>query len=257
MRYRPGGGGGAGAGAVVPNGADYDALILADPDLVGYWNMLTYMSSVEPRPPVEDLKGAVDGALGNHVYSGIRDSLGFGWAVHARGTLNAAISEQWINFGDNFDFPGNAPYTLEGWFIRRPGDPDENAWHALWSKYGSSGNISWFLGFHAQNNNLGFFRFDSANNSDSLGSPVLADGLHLFDVTYDGANLRMMIDGALVAGPVASARAGTNGDAACLISGFSQFTNQQTFHGQTSRFAVYNEAKTLEEHQARYAAGVA
>jgi glucose/arabinose dehydrogenase len=169
------------------------------------------------------------------------------------GDGNTAVSlngtDEQITVADSspFRFAGTAPFSAEAWFKHTPDGTDRpifaayNATPRGWEVWSTSGNF-------------GFARKGSAGNqfAEVFGtSAPSVNAWHHVVATYDGANMRVYLDGALIAGPVASSTPIAS-DSTLRIGNYGS----RWWNGLLDELAIYDYALPLARVQAHYNAGI-
>jgi hypothetical protein len=199
------------------------------PSLQSWWQFNDYAGS-----PAVDTKGVANGTYA----SATQQMLGIpGNGANFAVEFNA--SGDYVSFGNNYSFSALSPFTLSIWI--RPTTYPTSSNNLIVGKWHSDGtnNHGWRLYTHSPEG-IKFDRYNGTGGTGTVSIPMPSiNTWHLITVTYDGTNLNMYCDGALRAGPVASAQSVdvTSGDNLLLANG--QFT------GRVDELAIYNAALPL------------
>ncbi|HZO13838.1 MAG TPA: LamG domain-containing protein [Polyangiaceae bacterium] len=228
--------GGQGAGGT-PSG--YAQVVLADQPL-GYWRLdeasgSTAFSSVDGGP------------AGTYT-----DACSFGEPGVANSAVKFDGSGCRIDFGNVFAFEGHAEFSLEAWV--KPA-LDDSPLGRICSKEELDETA------HRQGYDLlldgaavSFDRWlDDAVDSVNAASPLTAGNFTHVVATYDGARMRVYIDGGLSSFSNTT-KAIVNVSAPFLV-GASSISNS-SFEGVLDEVAVYGHALTEEQVQAHYSAAL-
>ncbi len=226
----------------------YAALVLADKptlylrlddptgdvatDAAGRATMARYQGS--------GLQRGVPGALGNDANKAI--------------ALNGETG--WVNLGDNFDFVGRVPFSIELWV--KPRVVDEK-FRGLFTKETNEGGRQGYLLVLNQGVGLTFDRARGGVVVQVAAKAILAAAWSHVVVTFDGMNLRLYVNGQAAAGPtpagielpdtsgaaVAGARSGGN----------TPIGQAAHFDGDLDEIAVYDLALSADRVAAHHQAG--
>jgi hypothetical protein len=157
---------------------------------------------------------------------------------------------QLITIGDYYGFTGTTAFSAEIWASPSAHAVDRR----LFSKEGASGTRpGWRMNVNT-NNRVSASRLDASGVADTATSTTtLAAGTwyHLV-VTYDGANLRLYVNGTLEA-TVASTRSAGSTTNALRIGRYSG--GGETFGGDLDEAAVYTTVLTQQQVTEHYNAG--
>ena len=219
----------------------YAATVRADSPQ-GYWRYnATSGSTAAPQV------GAVSGTHGTGAVAGAA-TLGpqLGTAVDYSGAAGAETA-----FGDNFDFSGVQPFSVELW--ARP-DTVDATYRRLLSKQGSTGGTQGYTLYSVTGvNGIGFQRFRD-DVADTAKCPQLAPATTYHVVgTYDGATLRLYKNG-VECGSVASTRSLLDHTGPFVVGNTSILAGRN-FDGRLDEPAVYSRALAAAEVLEHYNAG--
>jgi hypothetical protein len=210
--------------------------------------------------PLTDTDGAAADESG-HGVDGTRVGA-LGPPIMPNGDGSSAVSVQDVKpalrFGNVFGFPGNAPFSFEVW--ARAHSLDSTA-RRIVSKEGidTGGKQGWLI--YMTNTRLGFQRrADGVTDEAVTGAftPVARRTYHIV-ATYDGATMRLYVNGALIASKASSLA--MNATTAPLVfgafAGDTAHPNNVTseFLGQIAEPAVYDHALTGARVNAHYQFG--
>jgi hypothetical protein len=230
----------------LPNSASiYETEVLADSP-AGYWRL----GEANGATTATARSGTPNGTYTNS------PTLGVGSLV---GDTDTAASldgvDDYINFGDNFDYSGTASFTTEFWINPTAATA---SYRRILSKE-ESGGRGWH--YELDNNTAGtpnrvyFCREDASNVDDcaSTGSTGLQAGTWYHIVsTYDGSNLRIYINGSLIA-TTPSTRSIENHTLPLRLGSGS--SGADFLGGVVDEVAIYSSALSLARIQAHYNAG--
>lgn len=103
----------------------------------------------------------------------------------------------YIQFGDIFEFPGTAAFTVGGWF--RPSALPSGTGYMLTKRSATTSEGGWYVGL----TNIGQViagRMDSSGTDQAASSVLLSvNNWYWIVVTYDGSNIRIYVNAVLVA----------------------------------------------------------
>ena len=208
----------------------------------GYWRYNASSGSTA-APQV----GAVSGTHGSGAVAGAA-SLGpqLGAAVDYSGAAGAETG-----FGDNFDFAGVQPFSVELW--ARP-DTVDLTYRRLFSKQSSTGGTQGYTLYSVTGiDGIGFQRFRDGL-ADTAKCPELAPATTYHIVgTYDGATLRLYKNG-VECGSIASTRSLLDHTGPFQLGSTSVLTGRN-FDGRLDEPAVYPRALSAAEVLEHYTAG--
>jgi RHS repeat-associated protein len=164
--------------------------------------------------------------------------------------VNVQHETSWIDAGDQFDFAGQHPYTLEAWIKPTMTDNIYRMifWKSAWVNNQREGYTAYY-----QNGTLAFERFQGGTRN-AIGAPFHPDGAwHHVAFVYDGTTQRVYLDGSLVtSGPSTIAQADTTEK---LTIGSTSWGSQMVA-GAIDEAAVYDKALTDDQVWSHYDAGV-
>ena len=196
-----------------------------------------------------DVTGGVTGTYTNGPTLGVSSLVGdTDTAVSFDGTNDEVL------LGDTYDFPNRASYTIECWVNPSAATA---TWRRIVAKHGNSSN--WDVELTPTGsppaNRVHFERYDGGGAHDAVDSTTaLQPGTwYHVAVTYDGANLRLYVNGTLEGGPVASTRNEADITDQLAIGGEGDATN--FVGGFIDEVAVYASALSATRIQAHYNAG--
>ncbi len=222
----------------------YRDIILAEASLQSYWNLN------EAAGNAIDQKDAIAGTY----TGGIRQVAGLiASSSDTAFSVDRTLSE-FVSYGDNYGMVGTVSFSLEWWY-KPAGDIDPSG-NVLFNKLAAGALGGWRVDYYPAGVNAR--RVDSAGAADaSPNSQVLVNGsTYHFVVTYDGATLRLYVNGIERGSGTASTRsipAHANPLRLCAFSGGGS--------GSTGTFdepAIYNAALSASAVQAHFdAAGTA
>jgi hypothetical protein len=175
-------------------GHRYRDVVLGTSGLQSYWR-LGEISGVTAF----DSTGAVNGAHANGPTLG-----GTGAPTHANGATIFDGVDDSIGFGDVYDFAGTSSFTVEGW-LNRTAVGEAATWRIIVGKEPAADpRDGWALAIAP--NSAGcpqciYFDRVAASNDDTVNSTtgIVAGSWYHFAATYDGATMRMYVNGALEA----------------------------------------------------------
>jgi len=184
-------------------------------------------------------------------------------ATRVEGRFGGALSfdgvNDWVTFADT---TGSAidlttGMTIEAWV--RPGSTMTD-WNTVVLKERGAGNLSWALYAHdgfpqpsGFNSPAGYTRTNPvASTTDRAvrtNAPLPINQWTHLATTYDGANMRLYVNGVLVS-TVAQTGGLSVGNGALKIGGNSVFSGGEFFHGLIDEVRIYNRALTVDQIQA-------
>jgi Concanavalin A-like lectin/glucanases superfamily len=175
-------------------GHRYRDVVLGTSGLQSYWR-LGEISGVTAF----DSTGATNGAHANGPTLG-----GTGAPTHANGATIFDGVDDYIGFGDVYDFAGTSSFTVEGW-LNRTAVGEAGTWRIIVGKEPAADpRDGWALAIAP--NSAGcpqciYFDRVAASNDDTVNSTtaIVAGTWYHFAATYDGATMRMYVNGALEA----------------------------------------------------------
>jgi hypothetical protein len=200
-----------------------------------------------------DSKGTANGAHGNGPTVG-----GTGAPTYANGSTIFDGVDDYIGFGDVYDFAGTASFTVEGWFNRTTVG-EAGTWRIVAGKEpGADPRDGWAVAIAP--NTAGcpqciYFDRVSASIDDVVISTTatVAGTWYHFAATYDGVTMRMYVNGALEAS-VPSALSIPNTTYALRL-GSTEPAPTNRFAGRLDEIAIYNvalsSAQVAEHYRSR------
>jgi hypothetical protein len=220
----------------------YSDLILAEASLQSYWRL----DETAGSPTVADSKGSITGTIAGSFTLGATGLLASDPATGGRVTASPSR----IEFGDNYPFTGTAAFSVEVWM-----KPDAAALAANAIYVDNQNGDGWLLRILA----AGAIRMErylssAADTSQSANGVLVADNTYHVVCTYDGTDLRIYSNGALVAGPTTSSKVLIDPTTTLTFSSATGGGNQ--FTGYLDEFAIYNAALSAGSVLAHYDAGV-
>ena len=217
----------------------YHGTVLATAGLQSYWRL-----GESSGTTAADELGAADAT-----YSGTHTLGAAGLLAQDVDTAVTLGSAGQVSAGDVYDFAGTAPFSLEAW--AKPSTVDALVYRRVFDK--SSGGASEGYLVWIGPGGIGAARTSGGTNDFVLGGvPAVGQTSHIV-VTYDGATLRLYVDGALV-DEAASTRALANTTRALLLGADSD-GNAQQFLGELDEAAVYDVALSAATVRQHYVAG--
>jgi hypothetical protein len=169
-------------------GHRYRDVVLGTTGLQSYWR-LGEISGVTAF----DSTGAVNGAHSNGPTLG-----GTGAPTYANGATIFDGVDDYIGFGDVYDFAGTSSFTVEGWFNRTTVG-EAGTWRIVVGKEPASDpRDGWAIAI-SPGTQLIYFDRVNASNDDVVASTTatVAGTWYHFAASYDGATMRMYVNGAL------------------------------------------------------------
>jgi prepilin-type N-terminal cleavage/methylation domain-containing protein len=209
----------------------YANAVLADSPL-GFWRL------ADTNTTAAAAAGAVTGT-----YSGGYTQSIAGATTDGNNAASFGGSNGLVSFGNNFNFSGNSPYSLEAW-IRPAGASPCCAYYNIFNKQSSLGGTDGEYAFFLANDGLIFYRgSDVTNNPQSnlqAASTITAGVWNYVVATYDGSTMRVYVNGVL-RGSLADATASNTNTEPFRVAGgiFNSY-----FNGGIDEAAVYNKALT-------------
>ena len=227
----------AGAGTSVCAAAtapSYHATVLADSP-AAYWRF------EHPSPIPDETGHGIDGTSSGLLHAGALLGRGSQFSLQFDGSAK-------VSYGDALDFPGASPFTLEAWV--RPTTLDGTA-RRIFSKESGAGDG--YLLF-VNNSSFGFQR-RAGGTIDSLASTGLTpqvDHTYYVVATYDGARMRLYVDGVLRSTRISTLALADN--ASPLRVGVYSSGSSNGYIGALDEPAVYSSALTQTQISAHRAA---
>jgi hypothetical protein len=163
----------------------------------------------------------------------------------------------WVSLADAFDFAGKVPFTIELW--ARPQLVDE-LHRGLFTKEVAGGGVrQGYLLTLQLTAGLAFERAKDGLTASVMTRPLPAGVYSHVVVTFDGASLRLYVDGALAAGPIAATNelpdTTANAVAGARVSGNTPLGNAAHFRGDLDELAFYDQALSAARVAAHHRAG--
>jgi hypothetical protein len=175
--------------------------------------------------------------------------LGMGGAVHDTDTaVKFDGSNDYVTFGDVYDFTGTSSFSLEAWV--KPAAAATANFPMIISKYGTSGwNL--YMENNAQPNAdaVTLERLASGSDYASTATSLQPGTWYHVVATYDGSRMRIYLNGVL-GDDNASSRSLTDTATAMNIGGTGD-----EFNGQIDEVAIYTTVLNQTRIQAHYDAG--
>jgi hypothetical protein len=186
------------------------------------------------------LQRGVPGALGNDDNKAIR--------------LNGETG--WVNLGDNFDFVGRVPFSIELWV--KPRVIDEK-FRGLFTKETNEGGRQGYLLVLNQGVGLTFDRARGGVVAQVATKPISATAWSHVVVTFDGMNLRLYVNGQAAAGPTPAGLELPDTSVAAVagarVGGNTPIGQAAHFDGDLDEVAVYDLALSADRVAAHHQAG--
>ena len=227
----------SGTASATPTDCPYDDTVLATAGLVSYWRLGEATGTT-----AADAKGANHGSYVNGALLGQPNLLTCG--------PNTSVKFDGVN--DHVSIPDansldlTSSFSLEAWvrLDALPGSTNFNIVAKTTAYYlgVDAASDKWIFGFY---NGASYITVYSAN-------PAIAGQTYHLSGTYDGATLRIYVNGSLSASLTTSGSASINANRLYIASwnGSSDFAN-----GRIDEAAVYNTVLTATQVQQHYAAG--
>lgn len=222
-------------------GHRYRDVVLGTSGLQSYWR-LGEISGVTAF----DSTGAMNGAHANGPTLG-----GTGAPTYANGATSFDGVDDYIGFGDVYDFAGTSSFTVEGWFNRTTVG-EAGTWRIVAGKEPAADpRDGWAIAI-APGTQLIYFDRVSASNDDAVASTTatVAGTWYHFAVTYDGATMRMYVNGALEAS-TASALSIPNTTYPLRLGSLDPAPTNR-FAGRLDEIAIYNVALSTAQVAEHY-----
>lgn len=158
----------------------------------------------------------------------------------------------YASIGQNFDFVGNAPFSVEAWI--KPTLYDSIVRHFITKQDRPPVTKVGYAILVNAAEGLKFERYVTNSGLEALApAPPLNVYAHVVG-TYDGASLRLYVNGVLAAGPTPDPRVSTATAAPALI-GSERPGGGQHFAGSIDETAIYDRALTAAQILAHYKMG--
>lgn len=228
-------------------GRRYRDVVLDTPGLQSYWR-LGEASGVTAF----DSKGTANGAHNFGPTLG-----GAGATTHANDATIFDGVDDFIDFGDVHDFPGTASFTVEGWINRGTvGEADKWRWIATKESIVDPRD-GWALavapGSSGSPQTIYFNRFSGGTEHVVTSTTATVAGTwYHFAATYDGATMRMYVNGALE-GSTASTLSIPNTTFPMRMSSAAP-PSVHRFSGRIDEIAVYSTALSAPQIAEHYRA---
>jgi hypothetical protein len=224
------------ATAIVSTGSTYATTILADKP-VGYWRLGESSGSV-----AVDQTGAHNGTYVNAPVLGQPGALA--------NDTNTAVKfdgvSSHVSLGDTLDFPNTAAFSLETWV--NPSLLDGTVRRVISKDNSSDGFL---LG--VSSSTTAFVRYAGGSFDQTPNAGVLPTGVWSHIVaTYDGATMRVFINGVQVSS-LASSRLLSNNTNSLTFA--DRASGGRAFNGVLDEVAIYNVALSPAQIQAHFTAG--
>ena len=216
--------------------------VLANSALVAYYPM------DEASGDLADLAGGPDATRVN-----VHDSITYGLDgpfADEFPTRTSISNEGGAGFGgalhqDRFDIPGGGPFggtsswTIESWAY--PTSVAVNEDNYLFINHASGGNVGVGAYLDPMGGELHAFR----NSVAVISDPVPNDQWVHWRLSYDGTELRLYLNGALVDSAAdTNSLTGFQGVASIMNQSFDYTSYKAPFNGRMSDFAIYDDAVT-------------
>jgi hypothetical protein len=164
--------------------------------------------------------------------------------------------DDYVTGGDNYDFTGTAAFTAEAWV--RPSVATSTAYRCVVTKFHApawANQGGWAVCIYPSSdptnpNKLYFARLINSNASFANGVTLAANSWSHVVATYDGTNMRLYVNGTLVA-TTASALTLANTTDALLVNGLAANGTA----GLMDEAAVYSSALSAQQVTEHYNAG--
>lgn len=213
----------------------YTAAVLADSP-ASYWRM------DDTTTTMADTQAAVSGTY-TTPYTQSQPSL-----ISSDADTCVLFSNGRATAGLNYGFPVKAAFTAEAWVKNTIVSSD--AINRRFVGAESASLTGWCVLYNASTTTIAFVR--GGGTTISYTSATVGATFHVV-ATYDGTSMRLYINGALVAGPTASAGSiaaqSTNFTIACQA-----FNTNNPFNGNVDEVAVYTSALSAARVLAHYSA---
>lgn len=226
-----------------PPPTSYAATVLADGP-VSYWPL-----DDDAGTTVRDLLGASPGTV-NGSGCAFRQTGGFG------GAFGIHFDEQDCELDVSttlFQFPGNAPYTIEAWAVIDP-NADKTFRHVFTHEdRKNNGPEQGYALAYIDTTHVRAERGVTMNSFVDADSGTLAAGFHYLAVTYDGATLTLYVDGQQAAASPTTDMMPSFTDMPAMIGAAP--TTGQHFFGVIDDVAIYDRALGASQIAAHRQAG--
>ena len=225
-----------------PPGSSYATTVLNTPGLSSYWRFGEASGTTATAA-----KGPVTGSYGVGVRLG---QLGLITGDANTAAIFDGTGTALVRFGDVYDFAGTTRFSLEAWV--KPTTVDANARRIFAKDWANAAGVQgWYL--INSSSRLQFARLrDNVYQSFSV-PPLAAGGRYHVVVTYDGATMRLYVNGALK-GAAASGAALLDGTVPFTMG--AKATGGVNWAGTIDEAAVYSgTVLSPADVQSHYAAG--
>lgn len=145
-----------------------------------------------------------------------------------------------VNLGNNYSFTGNAPFSLEIW-INAANITGNNK--NIFNKQSSVGPPQGEYALQQNTDSLSFYRNGDGNTAVNVSTPsgtVVAGTWEYVVATYDGATMRLYVNGVLKASQASATAMAANPNNLFIGTG----TFGSAFSGSVDEAAIYNTALT-------------
>ena len=160
-----------------------------------------------------------------------------------------------VDLGDRFDFTGTQAFTAEAWINRGTGNEATGLRRILDKLRSSAPSDGWSLSIVPSTQRIRFQRHANATqNSIDSATAVNPDRWHHIVASYDGATMRLYINGLSQASAAATASSVGN-PLAFRVGWGPDAASADHFHGRIDDAAVYPTALSQARIQAHYIAG--
>lgn len=226
---------GGGTDASSDGGVGYRAAILADLP-IAYWRL-----GESVGPVAKDETGHFDGT-----YQG---GCGVGVPGAIPGDANTAVSFDGtctIDVGDHFAFVGNAPYTIEAWASTAP----TGTYHHLFTReLRNNGPVDGYALLLPSPLTVFAERAEGSKNHYTNAAPIPSGAVftHLV-ATYDGATLRVFVDG----GPQQAVGDSNAMNTVAIHAFIGSAGGSNFFEGVIDEVALYDKALAPDRIKAHY-----
>jgi hypothetical protein len=222
-------------------GQRYRDAVMDTSGLQSYWRLSEPFGSV-----AFDSKGTVDGD-----YVGA-PTLGQPGALTAAGDLGPDFDSlnDWVDFGDFYDFTGTAAFTAEAWINRGTGRETGYRW-ILGKDTTNAPRDGWNINLAANTHIVDFERWSNGTSNTIASTTAIASGTwyHLA-ATYDGTTMRLYVNGVQQAS-AASSISQLNTTYPFRIGAVGA-TGGAKYSGTIDEVAIYNRALSAAEINAHY-----
>lgn len=210
-----------------------------------YSQVITATSGLQSYWRLGEASGTTASATTGSVTGTYQNGPTLGQPGALAGDANTAVGfDLWddkVNFGDNYSYGGTASYSVEVWIKRN--SVDEAYYRRIIGKDWdtSGGRQGWDVMLTPNSSNVKFERFRDSAQRQVTGTTSLAAGVWYHVVaTYDGASLRVYVNGALDG--TASAPDSVLSTNAPLEIASGPGTTNWYYGGLVDEVAIYNQA---------------